>query len=269
MKRIFLSIAVTASILFSASCSKSDKAPGPDPNPPTDTTKNPGNPVDSNAGKTGTVTFTYRQQSVTYTTVVANDGRTWLQQNLGSSRVATSLTDAEAFGDYFQFARWDDGHQLSNSHQALFTGSTIADLPDSSFYIDWLHYTGTAADKWEAATPADVSAHNGCDPCKSIGAGWRLPTHQELDTMFAREGFKNADQAFASHLKLTLAGVRSGQTGAIVATTKGYLWSSTAYGNTGGNDPGAWVLFYDGSSSAVHQYGAFSSGTPVRCILEK
>ena len=64
-------------------------------------------------GSTGVVNFTYKGQSVAYTTVRAGDGKIWLQQNLGSPQVAFHHNDEASYGDYFQWGRWDDGHQVS------------------------------------------------------------------------------------------------------------------------------------------------------------
>jgi len=52
-----------------------------------------------NPGDTGCVTFTYNGTSVTYTTVRGADNQIWLQQNLGSTQVATSVSDAASYGD--------------------------------------------------------------------------------------------------------------------------------------------------------------------------
>ncbi|MEY4885721.1 MAG: hypothetical protein RL151_1030, partial [Bacteroidota bacterium] len=62
-----------------------------------------------------TVTFTYRGATVTYGTVVGANGKCWLDRNLGASRVATTVTDATAYGDLFQWGRLDDGGQDRNS----------------------------------------------------------------------------------------------------------------------------------------------------------
>ncbi len=42
-------------------------------------------------------------------------GRKWLDRNLGATRAATSYTDSDAFGSYFQYGRKADGHELLNS----------------------------------------------------------------------------------------------------------------------------------------------------------
>jgi hypothetical protein len=54
----------------------------------------------------------------TYSTVTTATGRIWMDRNLGATRVALSSTDTEAYGDYYQWGRPEDGHQrkyLTNS----------------------------------------------------------------------------------------------------------------------------------------------------------
>jgi len=67
------------------------------------------------AGSTGCITFTYSGNTVQYTTVRAADGNIWLQQNLGTAGVATSAIDENAYGDLFQWGRWQDGHEKRTS----------------------------------------------------------------------------------------------------------------------------------------------------------
>ena len=92
----------------------------------------PGN----NTGDLGCVKFSYRGQAVSYTTVRGADGRIWLQQNLGSSQVATSFDDAISYGDLFQWGRWDDGHQLRNSATTIAPSTNSPDgLSGNSLFI--------------------------------------------------------------------------------------------------------------------------------------
>ena len=42
-------------------------------------------------------------------------GKTWMDRNLGASQVATSSSDAAAYGDLYQWGRRADGHQCRNS----------------------------------------------------------------------------------------------------------------------------------------------------------
>lgn len=42
-------------------------------------------------------------------------GRVWMDRNLGATRVATSGTDASAYGYLYQWGRDGDGHQIRTS----------------------------------------------------------------------------------------------------------------------------------------------------------
>ncbi|MFT7002526.1 MAG: hypothetical protein ACJAVW_003569 [Spirosomataceae bacterium] len=42
-------------------------------------------------------------------------GKIWMDRNLGATRVATSSTDAYAYGDLYQWGRATDGHTLRTS----------------------------------------------------------------------------------------------------------------------------------------------------------
>src|SRR5687767_14332529 len=66
-------------------------------------------------GSTGVINFTYKGQAVAYKTVRAKNGQIWLQQNLGSPQVAFHHSDESSYGDFFQWGRWDDGHQSFTS----------------------------------------------------------------------------------------------------------------------------------------------------------
>lgn len=170
-------------------------------------------------GDTGTVTFTYRGSQVTYTTVRTADGNIWLQQNLGAARVATASDDTNAFGHYFQWGRWDDGHQIRTSDTARAAilspnnPSGIAAGSDKFYYWDrindWWWAAITSAATWTAATP---SATNGTDPCAALGKHWRLATSQEWEGLMTLENITNTATAFASNLKMPAAGSRTWDT---------------------------------------------------------
>jgi len=125
------------------------------------------------AGDTGCVTFVYGGQNVTYRTVRAADGKVWLQQNLGSTQVATSKEDEAAYGDVFQWGRWDDGHQKRNSTvipAAPTPNNPLGVQTPTNGYIAattgwWSGANMQLTDLWTAETPATVTATNGCDPC--------------------------------------------------------------------------------------------------------
>jgi hypothetical protein len=60
-------------------------------------------------------------------------GRTWMDRNLGASQVATSSTDANSYGDLYQWGRRADGHQCRTSPTTSTLSST--DQPGHGKFI--------------------------------------------------------------------------------------------------------------------------------------
>lgn len=219
-----------------------------------------------NAGDTGCVSFMYNGAAVSYMTVRGADGHIWLQQNLGSDHVATEMTDGDSYGDLFQWGRWADGHQKRNS-----VTTSTAPVPNNPLGItNGLNaYITSAAwwstnelnDQWSAPEAASVTGTNGCDPCKALGEGWRLPTQSDWSALVQAEGISNPSTAFASNLKLPASGYRSGSSGALTfAGTRGYYWSSET-ANTGGK------YLYIGTTLANPSAGGpRSQGASIRCV---
>lgn len=224
------------------------------------TCSDPGN----TPGDLGCVQFTYKGQQVTYTTVRGGDGNIWLQQNLGSSKVAEAIADEASYGDSFQWGRWDDGHQsrtsallatpTPNNPLGVATGST-------NFYTGTWWSPNSQTDKWEATTPADASDINGCDPCKALGASWKIPTEAEWTEIVDSENMANPATALASRLKLPGNGYRSNTNGNFTfAGQRGYYWS-TSTSSSGGK------YLYIGTTLANPSAGANrGQGAGIRCM---
>lgn len=169
-------------------------------------------------GATGSVQFAYKGTQVTLTTVRAADNHIWLQQNLGATQVATAQNDVASYGDYFQFGRWDDGHQSPVSTVAPASG-LAANNPGglgagTSTYYNGFWSGGNGGDTWSGTA---ATATNGKDPCTALGTGWRLPTAAEWTAVKTAEGMDgNWDAAVIppaylnSNLKLSRAGYRTG-----------------------------------------------------------
>lgn len=231
----------------------------------------PCNPIPGlNVGDTGCITFVYQGQKVTYTTVRGTDGYVWLQQNLGSNAVAVSETDVNGYGDYFQWGRSDDGHQLANS--PIQTTAIVPNDPTglggakSNFISStpsWWNL-GTTADSWSAETTDLVTANDGCDPCKALGAGWALPTETDWKNVVSATKMKDIQTAFDTFLKLTVGGSRGGNGGFNFVGQRGYYWSSTPSSSLNL----AKYLYYSNAVMNASSGALRSQGAAVRCILK-
>lgn len=223
-------------------------------------------------GSVGCVTFTYRGQTVTYSTVRAADGKIWLRQNLGSPQVAMGEHDQASAGHYFQWGRWDDGHQVPGS--AVITGSSALQNPshiasgNSKFIIgstnstSWWGSGGSASDTWSGTV---ATSTNGKDPCAALGDGWRLPTASEWWYVVNAEGFMTPRDAFLSNLKLTSLGYRTSTDGTLYQNiwVGAYYWSSTASGTNNGQ-----ALFFDDAYNMFLTPIPRGYGFPCRCIKD-
>ncbi len=153
-------------------------------------------------------------------------GEIWMDRNLGASQVATSSTDATAYGDLYQWGRNTDGHHLRNSG----TTSTISnsDFPGHDNFItntsspfDWRSPNNNNLWQGESGTN---------NPCPE---GFRLPTIAEWQAECDSWDSENADGAFSSQLKIPLAGHRKYIDGSLNnVDLGGYYWSSTIDGTS-------------------------------------
>ncbi len=156
--------------------------------------------------------------------VVISTGRIWMDRNLGASRVAESSIDTEAYGDLYQWGRGADGHEKRDSGMIVVLSSTNEPGHDD--------FIVTITEPYDWITPQNDNLWQGVsginNPCP---AGFRLPTNTELEAERSSWSTDNAAGAYASPLKLVLAGYRSRWEGAINgAGFDAIYWSGTVDG---------------------------------------
>jgi uncharacterized protein (TIGR02145 family) len=184
-------------------------------------------------------------------TVLSVTGNTWMDRNLGATQVATSSTDAASYGDLYQWGRNSDGHESRTSATA--TGPVASGSEGINFITgsDWLITQDNT--RWNGSTKG---TH---DPCPS---GFRVPTEAEWEAERVLFATNNAAGAFASKLKLPVAGYRNYPTGSLVDVgSSGNYWSSTVSVAHARN-------LYFGSSIANMYSTKRAYGFSVRCIKE-
>lgn len=204
-------------------------------------------------------------------------GKTWMDRNLGASRVARSATDEQAYGSYYQWGRFSDGHQCSDSE--LTSGPSTTPNPEHGFFIrgvsppshaflDWIKPQNS--NLWQ-----DVDGVN--NPCPE---GYRLPTWAEWDEERRSWSRDNAEGAFNSPLKLTVAGRRSTISGGFGAFSPdrprgfdsrgvfGVYWSSTPASFGDFIDNGSRVLMIGPDDFAQIGSKHRSQGSCIRCIKD-
>jgi len=188
-------------------------------------------------------------------TVTSSTGQIWMDRNLGASRVATSSTDTAAYGDLYQWGRLADGHQARNSDTTSEISKT--DDPGHGEFI----IVGSSPYDWKV--PQNNSLWQGASgPNNPCPAGFRLPTYGELEAERVSWKTNDSEGAFASPLKLVVAGYRYHSGGTLSgAGGDGYYWSSTVDGSYARS-----LFFSSGSAGMGSSYRAV--GFSVRCLKD-
>jgi uncharacterized protein (TIGR02145 family) len=116
-------------------------------------------------------------------------GDTWMDRNLGASRVAQSSDDFLAYGNLYQWGRGSDGHQCMNwtsgtaGTLANTTSSTLSTVPSPGPNFITVPTNANSGANWYTGTspaPDDLWLDDGnkgpFDPCPE---GYRVPTFAE------------------------------------------------------------------------------------------
>jgi uncharacterized protein (TIGR02145 family) len=184
--------------------------------------------------------------------VVSPTGKTWMDRNLGASRVATAFNDTASYGDLYQWGRRSDGHQCRNSG----TTSILSNIDQpahnnfitaSNMPLDWR--SPQNSNLWQGASGIN-------NPCP---IGYRLPTITELSNEVNTWSSQNVNGAFNSPLKIPASGVRS---------TSGALFNQGTVGQYNSSNvitTGCRHLYFQ-SNVQLTGTGDRGAGRSVRCI---
>jgi uncharacterized protein (TIGR02145 family) len=183
-------------------------------------------------------------------------GKIWMDRNLGATQVATSSTDANSYGDLYQWGRRADAHVCRTSLD-LATLSSIDQPTHGKFII-----AQNAPNDWRSPQNANLwqGVNGGNNPCPS---GYRIPTDTEINAERLSWSQNNSVGAFASPLKWTLAGLRAWNNGTILGVgSLGSYWSSTVSGS------GSLNLYFNSSGADVAGADYRAYGLSVRCVKD-
>lgn len=177
-------------------------------------------------------------------------GKIWVQANLGALNVATSSSDGNSFGWYYQWGKPTDGHQFINSPV---TGNlTSGDTPTPGVF----YANGTI---WQSTTNTNLwNGVNGINnPCPS---GWRLPTFAEWTSFINSLSPAKESTVYSSSLKLPAQGGRdrSGTQSPQYGNTNSIYWSADGNVKNWDHYSGGYQTEIVGNQTA---YGA-----AVRCV---
>lgn len=190
---------------------------------------------------------------IVFGTVASATGKIWLDRNLGANQVATSASDFNSFGHFYQWGRLEDGHQIRTSSNT--TTLSSSDVPGNNLFIrnatanfDWRSTQNNSL--WQG-----ISGIN--NPCP---AGFRLPTSTEFSEEVKLFTSQNIAGAYSSVLKLTAAGSRAHNT-----ATVGNEYSYGYYYTSSINGVNAAFLYYYNNSVSIASLPR-ATGASVRCI---
>jgi uncharacterized protein (TIGR02145 family) len=183
-------------------------------------------------------------------------GRTWMDRNLGATRAAISSTDVESYGDLYQWGRGTDGHQIRTS--ATTKTLSTKDQPGNVGFILMLN----SPNDWRSPQNTNLwQGVNGVNnPCPS---GYRIPTEAEWEAERLSWSSNTSAGAFASPLKLPVAGFRRSDDG-LLDTDVG---SIGRYSSSTVSGIGTRVRTITSSSASMNTFPR-AAGISVRCIKD-
>ena len=192
-----------------------------------------------------------------YNTIVSETtNRVWLDRNLGASKVCTDINESACYGDYYQWGRDSDGHELVTSEKTSLQSESIN--PNHGNFI-------SSNQDWITIDPNGTQRQGSWNICPS---GFAIPTIDEL----LQEDIIGSTTALEK-LSIPVAGGRYSYAGFGEQGSHGRLWSK----DTGSSGPYFFgfiedtgidhdnTFFITGPPSDKYE-GYFANAYPVRCI---
>jgi uncharacterized protein (TIGR02145 family) len=187
------------------------------------------------------VRFMYNGKEVVYGIIISSaTDKKWLDRNLGATQAATSVDDYKAYGDFFQWGRPADGHQLmnwtaSNAGTPVNGISTVVAVTDNPGHNQFIMPPYELPLDWRSDNNNKRWATNSQGPCP---VGWHVPSLAEwmAEVSQTRNGTANtggmtdANSGY-SQLKLTIGGHRRvdgpGSVNFYQVGSAGHYWSTS------------------------------------------
>ena len=209
-----------------------------------------------------TVSVLIAHNGTTYSTVTSPyTGRIWLDRNLGASQVCTSYNDPLCYGDYYQWGRNADGHQVSTSTTTTTQATDVYNVGHGNFITSTsAPYDWASVDSNGSLRATNWSAGDGSSVCP---VGFRVPTQTELQAETTDNGVTNSASAFTNFLKLPSAGSRSSFDGSMLGVGSwGGVWLSSASGSYASG------LYFSSGNAYWYSNGNRAYGRSVRCLRD-
>lgn len=207
---------------------------------------------------------------------VVYGGQTWMDRNLGARRAATSFNDVLSYGNYYQWGRPSDGHEIivwngdtESDGIGLFPTTNVLSNSDTPGHPNFIT-TNASPDDWRSNNNNNRWRTNNQGPCPT---GYKVPNQGDWVTADETPlgsgngttgsdttGWDNSFEAFDSPLKLPSAGERFKANGLVSIT-----FAQSDYWSNGVDGPNGRALRANAISSEV-SFRARAIGFTVRCI---
>ncbi len=203
--------------------------------------------------------------------VVSLTGKIWQDRNLGAVSVASSATDADAYGNLYQWGRSEEGHE-SRTASLYSLGYAGTSAPSQGNGWDGTFILSDSQNSYDWLANRDNTLWNGVsgtnNPCPS---GYRIPSLTEWQEEINTWSSQNAQGAFNSVLKLSLTGSRTAAAGSVQSEglTGEYWTSSTDFLSGSGSltEDGSYRI--NVSSSGINIQSDYRANAfAVRCIKD-